>query len=54
MKAKDILLLNNTITQNPILARTAWFWHVASQYLSFIIISGGQTGWSATGGHADI
>ena len=31
MKAKDTLLLNNTITQNPILARRAWFWSVASQ-----------------------
>ena len=30
MKAKDTLLLNNTITQNPIWARRAWFWHVAS------------------------
>ena len=30
MKAKDTLLLNNTITQNPILARRAWFWRVAS------------------------
>ena len=30
MKAKDTLLLNNTITQNPNLARRAWFWHVAS------------------------
>ena len=33
MKAKDTLLLNNTITQNPILARRAWFWHVASHFL---------------------
>ena len=31
MKAKDTLLLNNTISQNPILMRRAWFWHVASQ-----------------------
>ena len=31
MKAKDTLLLNNTITQNPILVRRAWFWHVTSQ-----------------------
>ena len=31
MKAKDTLLLNKTTTQNPILARRAWFWHVASQ-----------------------
>ena len=30
MKAKDTLLLINTVTQNPILARTAWFWHVPS------------------------
>ena len=30
MKAKDTLLLNITITQNPILIRRAWFWHVAS------------------------
>ena len=33
MKAKDTLLLNNTITQNPILARRAWFWHVSSHYV---------------------
>ena len=25
MKAKDILLLNNTITQSPILERRVWF-----------------------------
>ena len=31
MKAKDTLLLINTVTQNPILARRAWFWHVPSQ-----------------------
>ena len=30
MKAKGTLLLNNTITQNPNLARRAWFWHVSS------------------------
>ena len=30
MKAKDALLLNNTITQNPNLARRAFFWHVSS------------------------
>ena len=30
MKAKDTLLFNKTTTQNPILARRAWFWHVAS------------------------
>ena len=30
MKAKDTLLLNKTTTQNPILVRRAWFWHVAS------------------------
>ena len=30
MKAKDTLLLNNTIPQNPNLARRAWFWHVSS------------------------
>ena len=30
MKDKDTFL-NNTITQNPILAKRAWFWHVASQ-----------------------
>ena len=29
MKAKDTFLLNKT-TQNPILGRRAWFWHVAS------------------------
>ena len=34
MKAKDTLLLNNTITHNPNLARRAWFWHVASQLLT--------------------
>ena len=33
MKAKDTLLLNNTITQNPIFMRRAWFWHVASHLL---------------------
>ena len=32
MKAKDALLLNNTVLKpNPILARRARFWHVASQ-----------------------
>ena len=31
MKAKDTLFLNNTLTQNLILARRAWFWHVTSQ-----------------------
>ena len=31
MKAKDTLLLSNTITQNPNLAIRAYFWHVASQ-----------------------
>ena len=30
MRAKDTVLLNTTITQHPILARRAWFWHVAS------------------------
>ena len=30
MKAKDTLLLNKTTTQNPMLARRAWFWRVAS------------------------
>ena len=30
MKAEDTLLLNITITQNPILGRRGWFWHVAS------------------------
>ena len=30
IKSKDTLLLNNIITQNPILVRRAWFWHVAS------------------------
>ena len=34
VKAKDTLLLNNTITQIPILARRAWFWHVASQMVT--------------------
>ena len=33
MKAKDTLLLNKTTTQNPILARRAWFWHVASHII---------------------
>ena len=32
MKAKKTFLLNNTITQNPNLARRAWFWHVASHF----------------------
>ena len=31
MKAKETLLLNNTITPNPILARRGWFWHLALQ-----------------------
>ena len=31
MKVNDTLFLKNTINQNPILARRAWFWHVASQ-----------------------
>ena len=35
MKAKDTLLLNKTTAQNPILARRAWFWHVASHFLIF-------------------
>ena len=30
MKAKDTLFINSTITLNLILARRAWFWHVAS------------------------
>ena len=33
MKANDTLSLNNTITQNPNLARRAWFWHVASHII---------------------
>ena len=32
MKAKAILLLNNTITQNPILARRAWFCACCNTY----------------------
>ena len=39
MKAKDTLLLNNIITQNPILARRAWFWHVASHLCMTILIN---------------
>ena len=35
MKAKDTILLNKTTTQNPILARRAWFWHVASQIRNY-------------------
>ena len=34
MKAKDTHLLNNTIPQNPILARRAWFWYVVSHMLA--------------------
>ena len=34
MKAEDTILLNKTTTQNAILARRAWFWHVASHILS--------------------
>ena len=33
MKAKDTLLLINTITQNPNLARRVWFWHVSSHFI---------------------
>ena len=33
MKAKDTLFLNNTVTQNPISARRALFWHVASNIM---------------------
>ena len=37
MEAKDKLLFNNIITQNPILASLvilrAWFWHVASDMM---------------------
>ena len=36
MKAKDTLLLNNTVTQNPISARRAWFWHVASHICKYM------------------
>ena len=35
MKVKDTPLLNNTITQNPILAKRAWFWHVASHIVIY-------------------
>ena len=31
MKAKDTLLFNDIMIENPSLARRAWFWHVASQ-----------------------
>ena len=41
MEAKDTLLLNKTTTLNPILARRAWFWHVAS-HLLFIDLSTGN------------
>ena len=34
MKAEDTLLFIIVITQNPILAKTAWFWHAASHMLS--------------------
>ena len=37
MKAKDTLLFNNIITQNPVLARRASFWHVA--YITVIMLS---------------
>ena len=40
MKAKDTLLLNNTITQNPNLGRRAWFWHVASHITNMYITLG--------------
>ena len=30
IKAKNTLFFNNKITPNLILARRAWFWHVAS------------------------
>ena len=30
MKDKDTQLFNNIISQNPILGKRAWFWHVAS------------------------
>ena len=29
MKAKNTLLMTNKITENPVLARRALFWHVA-------------------------
>ena len=38
MKAKDTLLLNNTTTQNPILARRAWIWHVSSHMSNHMTI----------------
>ena len=40
MKAKDTLLLNKTIIQNPILVRRAWFhfWHVASHILINVLL----------------
>ena len=38
MKAKDTLLLNKTITQNPVLVRRAWFWRVASQLMIMILL----------------
>ena len=33
MKARDTLLFKNVITRNPILARSAWLWHVASHII---------------------
>ena len=32
MKSKEMLLFITIITQNPFLARRAWFWHVASHF----------------------
>ena len=39
MKAKDTLLLNNMITQNPNLARRAYFWHVSSHMRHYCVDS---------------
>ena len=36
MKAKDTLLFNNIITQNPMLAKKAWFWHVVLHFITIL------------------
>ena len=35
MKDKDTLLFNNVISQNTILGKRAWFWHVALNISKF-------------------
>ena len=45
MKTKDPLLLKNTITQNPVLAKRARFWHVASHIASLSCIFIVGVGW---------